>query len=263
MRFFYFLLSGFIFSTQLSAQRIISLLPSYTEIIYELGAGDKLVGVTNFCNYPDDAKGKEKVGDYLNPDLEKIYLLKPDIIFVGEWKNDFIKKMRKLNSRIVVLKQEKDINDIYLTIKTIGKYIKREEQSKELISKIKKSIPANINKKYLKVYIEVDKGGWSAGSESFISDVVSKAGGINIFSDIKTPYFKAEWEEVLKRNPDYILLLNTKIDEFKKRPMAAEMKAVKNSNIYLFNEQERDIISRPSPRVVGIIKKLSELFSND
>jgi iron complex transport system substrate-binding protein len=250
------------FSSELfSYERIISLLPSYTEIIFRLGCGDKLIGVTNYCNYPLEAKRIERVGDYLNPDVEKIYSLKPDIIFIGGWKNSLIKDINKLHCNTVVIPDEQSISDIYRSIRIIGKYLGRDDDAKKLIGEMKKDIAGIKEKSYKKVYVEVDDGGWSSGEKSFVSDVISKAGGINIFNDIKVSYFKSEWEEVVKRNPDVVILLNTPKKKFLKRPMSDNISAVKNDRIYVLQNDERDILSRPSPRITGLVKKLNKIFN--
>jgi iron complex transport system substrate-binding protein len=246
----------------LYCERIVSLLPSYTEILFELGAGNDVVGVTNFCNYPPEAVKKAKVGDYLNPDIEMIYKLKPDIIFMGNWNNKIIEKFKKKNIKIVVLNSEKNIKDIYDTIKTIAKYIKKENEAEKLIKKMKDEISSfNIKKKYRKVYIELDKDYWTCGNQSFISDVISQSGGINIFNDLNKDYFKTNWEEIIKRNPDIVILLSESIDNFLKRPASKQINAVKNGKVYFFTDQDRDLISRPTPRVVKIIEKLSKIIN--
>lgn len=249
-----------IFCINSYSQRVISLLPSYTEIIYDIGAEKNLVGVTNFCSFPPDVEKKEKVGDYLNPNIEKIYILKPDIIFAGEWKNDFIKKIKNLNAKIIIIKQEESIDDIYRTVRTISKYLNKEKEGEKIISDMKTKISSFKNKSYVKVYAEIDKDGWTVGKDSFISDVISKSGGINIFNDIKTPYFKSHWEDVIKRNPDIIILFNTSYEEFKKRPLLDKITAFKNNKIYILSSEEKDILSRPSPRIVSAIEKFSEKF---
>lgn len=251
----------FIFlSNDLCSQKIISLMPSYTEILFALKADDKLVGVTNFCNYPEEAKKKEKVGDYLNPDIEKIYKLKPDIIFSGKWNNKIIDKFKNKNIKIILIENEKTIDDIYKTIKIIGKYTNKEEESIDLISSMNKKIK-KIKKSYKKIYIEIDNDNWTCGSESFISDVISKAGGINIFNDIKKDYFKTDWEEIVKRNPEVIILINNKKENIISQNLSSKIDAVKNQKIYELDEIKRDIISRPSPRIVDIIEYLNRLFN--
>ena len=263
MRILFIFLFIFFIKNSIFAERIISLLPSYTEIIFELGAEKDIVGVTNFCNYPEQAKLKPKVGDYLNPDIEMIYKLKPDIIFMGNWNNKILNKFKDKNIKIVVLNSERNLRDIYDTIKTIGKYIKRKDEAEKLIKKMKKEIESfNIKKRYKKIYIEIDKDYWTCGSQSFISDIISVSGGINIFNDLNKDYFKTSWEEVIRRNPDIVILLNESVANFLNRPLAKNLKAVKNGRVYLLSNEERDIISRPVPRITIIIKKFSKILND-
>ncbi|MCX7641564.1 MAG: helical backbone metal receptor [Elusimicrobiales bacterium] len=249
------------------SQKIISLMPSYTEIIIELGGGDKLVGVTRFCRLPDNYKEIKIVGDYLNPNIELIYSLKPDIIFIGEWKNNIIEKFAKDKKiKIVIIPTEKSIEDIYSTIKIISKNINRENEAFELIKKMKAELKKyNIfNKKFKKVYVEIDRDFWTCGSESFISDVISKAGGINVFNDIKKSYFKTTWEEVVKRNPDVVLIMSGEsVDSFLSRHMSDKLNAFKTKKILSIDEKDRDMLSRPSPSVILMVKKLHNYISNE
>lgn len=262
----FFQLITLISFSNLFAQRVVSVLPSYTEIIFELGAGDNLVGVTNFCNKPKEAEKISKVGDYLNPDIEAIYRLRPDIIFIGEWKNNIIEKFSKNKRvRIVVIPQEKSVEDIYTTIKIIAKYLGKEKKASEIIKKMKDEISKAVKvKKFKKVYVEVDRDMWTCGSSSFISDIISKAGGVNIFNDINKSYFKTSWEEVIKRNPDVIILMSgDSKEDFLKRQMSDRISAVKSSKVFVLSKEDRDIISRPTPSIVSIIKRLSNYISDE
>lgn len=253
------------FQSDLFSQRVISLLPSYTEIIFELGSQDKLVGVTNFCKIPDNYR-IERVGDYINPDIELIYKLKPEIIFIGEWKNNLVERFAKNRSvKVVVIPSEKSIDDIYKTINIIAKHLTKESKAKEIVNNMKKEINNySLKKSYKKVYVEIDRDMWTCGSQSYISDVISKAGGINIFNDVNKSYFKTNWEEIINRNPDVVIILSgEKKENFINRKMIEKITAFRNSKIYEFSQQDRDLIVRPTPSVVFIIKKLNEYFSDE
>lgn len=261
----FFLLLLF-FISHLNSQRVISLLPSYTEIIFDLGGGDNLVGVTNFCNKPERAKDIAKVGDYLNPDIEAIYRLKPDIIFIGEWKNDIIKRFaKKKNIKIVYIPQEKTVEDIYRTINIIAKHLNKEKEAKRIIERMRTDIKKAVkSRSFKKVYVEIDRNLWTCGKDSFISDIIAKSGGINIFNDVAKSYFQASWEEVIKRDPDVVLLMSGEpVEFFIKRQMADKISAVKNSKVFLLSENERDLLSRPTPSIVSVIEKLAWYLSDE
>ncbi|MCG2724933.1 MAG: helical backbone metal receptor [Elusimicrobia bacterium] len=241
--------------------RIISLMPSYTEIVFALGAGQQLVGVSNFCNYPETALEKEKIGDYLRPNFEKIYALKPDIILAPQWKNSILlKNLNSLKLNITQFENESEIDDIFRTIAIIADKINKKSEGKDLIKKLKKRLKNTAEKKVSdkrkpKVYIEVDAKYWTAGAGSFLSDVIEKAGGKNIFYDIKKAYFQTSWEAVIERNPDIIISLWAGDKEYIKKPLAQKINAVSNSRIV--TNIDRDKISRPALRVFDIIEELS------
>lgn len=248
-----------------ASKRVISLLPSYTEIIFELGAEKSIVGVTNYCNWPYRAKDITKVGDYLNPNIEMIYKLNPDIVFIGDWKNDKIKDFAtKKNIKLVIIPSEEKVEDIFRTIMIIGENLGVEDEAKKLIKKLEKrlnEIKKYSDKNFKKVYVELDKDMWTCGSKSFISDVILKLGGKNIFYDIKKSYFKTNWEEVVKRNPDVIFVLSgSSASEISSRQMALRISAVRNSKVIVFNNDERDIFLRPSPRIFDLMEKLKSLI---
>ena len=238
------------------AKRIVSLLPSYTEIIFELGAGPELAGVSTFCDWPPGAREIEKVGDYLRPNLEKIYSLKPDIVFAGDWKGSSVAQdLRNAGIKVVELPEERRVEDIYRTIELIAAELDRRKEAAAAIKKIKadlKSGPAGGARP--DVYLEVDEGGWTAGNASFLSDAIEKAGGKNIFSGENKGYFQASWETVVKKDPSAVILLSGTASDFARRPLAPGLTAVKNGRV--FTGLDRDAFSRPGPRLAGEIKKL-------
>ncbi|MBU2530679.1 MAG: ABC transporter substrate-binding protein [Elusimicrobia bacterium] len=273
MRFFSLILSVFFLSASFSSaeitakKRIISLMPSYTEIIYALGAQDQLVGVSNFCNYPKAALEKEKTGDYLRPNFEKIYFLKPDIVFAPQWKNSILlKNLRALNLNVTQFEDESEVEDIFKTIRIIADKTNKKAEGKALINKLKKRLKeiskkTALNKRKTKVYIEVDAKYWTAGDNSFLSDVIEKAGGENIFSNIKRSYFQTSWEVVIERNPDIIISLWGTADDYMQKPLAKKINAVSNSQI--ISAIDRDKIARPALRVFDIIEELSVKLHED
>lgn len=255
-------LSLFFISINLHALRVISLMPSYTEIIFYLKAEKDLVGVNSFSNWPAEVSRITKVGDYYKPDIEKIYALKPDIIFTGNWETlNFGEKIGK-KIKIVYIPNEKKIDDIEKTIEIIAQNLNRKKEGKILIEKFRKEISSlkSDNKKSEKVFIELDSGFWTCGKNSFINDVIEISGGKNIFSDVEKDYFKVSWESVLNKNPDIIISLNTPAEYFYKLALSDKISAIKNRKVYKLTEEERDIISRPSPRITLIIKKLKTIF---
>lgn len=243
------------------ARRVVSLMPSYTEIVFELGAGGELAGVSNFCDWPPEAAKIEKVGDYLRPNIEKVYALKPDVVFTGAWAGASVaKQLASLGVKVVALPEEKTVEGAYSTIRLIAAELGRKAAGEALVGKLVKrlkALPAGPDRP-LKVYIEADAGGWTTGSESFLSDAVTHAGGKNVFGGERRGYFQASWEEVLLLDPEAVLLLEGTAKEFLARPLAGELAAVKAGRI--ITTVDRDAFTRPGPRLFGEIYRLRKLL---
>jgi iron complex transport system substrate-binding protein len=243
------------------AVRAVSLMPSYTEIVFALGAGKDLAGVSNFCNYPPEAAGIEKAGDYLRPNVEKVYSLKPDVVFTGAWAGkSVVKQLSALGVKVAALPEEKKVQDVFSTIRLIAAALGRKAEGEALAAKLSKELAAMpaAPARPLKVYIEADAGGWTTGSESFLSDAVTRAGGRNVFGGERRGYFQATWEEVLLMDPEAVILLGGTEKEFLARPMAKGMAAVKSGRV--ITTLDRDAFTRPGPRLPAEINKLRRLL---
>jgi iron complex transport system substrate-binding protein len=200
----------------------------------------------------------EKTGDYLRPNVEKIYSLKPDVVFAGAWAaENSTKQLSGLDVKVVQLAEEKKVADIFSTIRLVAAELGRKAEGEKLIKKLstRPSAPPAVRKK---IYIEADSGGWTTGGESFLSDSVSLSGGANIFGGEKKGYFQASWEEVLLLDPEAVILLSGTKEEFLSRPMAEDLAAAKSGLI--ITSLDRDAFSRPGPRIFGEIKKLRGLL---
>ena len=254
--------------------RIISLAPSTTEILFSLGLDDEIVGVTTFCNYPAQAVNKEKVGTFSQPDFEKILSLKPDIIFAtGLEQASSVERLKQLRLKVYV-SDPSNMNELFASIEEIGKLIDKTEEAKNLIDKMNAKIEQIRTKARLiaqdkkqKVFIEI----WhdplmSAGKGSFVDELISLAGGINIAYDVPRAYSYFSAEQVIKHNPDTIILgymdKKESIDRVRSRLGWGEIKAVKNNRIY--NDINPDLFLRPGPRLVDGLKEIyNRLYLNE
>jgi iron complex transport system substrate-binding protein len=254
--------------------RYISLAPSTTEILFALGLDDEIVGVSSFCNYPPRAKNKEKVGDFSSPNIEKILSLKPDHIFcTGLEQNPTIESLKRYGLPVYVADPQ-NILELLASIKEIGRLTKKGVQAQALTAAILAEIDTisqqtqNIPEaQRLKVFIEI----WfdpltTAGSHSFIDELITLAGGVNIAKDTLRPYSIFSAEEVIKRNPDCIFLAymteEKPVEMVKKRFGWQQINAVKNNRIY--NDIDPDIVLRPGPRITQGLRMLFEkLYKNN
>ena len=191
-------------------KRIISLSPNITEILYSLNAGDRIAGVTDFC----DKKGKdaESVGGVLNPNIEKIISLKPDLIISLPAEN-LKARIEKLNLEMLIVKNEM-LDDIFDSINKIGKKLQKEPEADKITGDIKRFISScrertsNIKRKKVLFIVSKDineiKNLYAAGRNTFLSEIIEICGGENIIVEENIRYPKISVEEIIKKDPDII-----------------------------------------------------------
>jgi len=249
-------------------ERIISLSPANTEILFALGLGEKVVGITNVCNYPPQAQEKEKIGDYDNPNLEKIIELKPDLIMVSYGSPmKIINQLEELNYTVVGL-NPKNIDDIIFSIIMVGKVTGKNEEAARLTGEMKKRIETVLsrtstlteNNKPRVLYVVWYKPLWTAGSGTFIDELIRKAGGTNIAGDI-TGWPKMNLETVIERNPQVIIVGEGHpgglVETVKGEGLLWITDAFKYNKIYTI---DADIVSRTGPRIVDALEKMAKII---
>ncbi|MBU2541160.1 MAG: cobalamin-binding protein [Candidatus Omnitrophica bacterium] len=248
--------------------RIISISPAATEIIYAIGAGDSLVAVSSYCNWPPEAKAKTKIGSFSWPKIEKIIYLQPDIVITaGLEQAPVVQQLKALNIRTIVC-SAKTIEGLFGAIEEIALAVDRIEEGQKLIkvmsariNQIKsrfEDIPVN---KRPKVLLELwDEPLIVAGTDSLIGQVIELAGGKNIAYDAMHAYSRFSYELVLKRNPDYIIAVYMKRGQDKERIKNrfgySNIKAVKNDHIIC--DINPDIILRAGPRITEAIDEINK-----
>ena len=208
MRVFFVILGIlFTFLPAYSYDRVVSLSPAITEIIYYVGAGDKLIGVTVFCDHPEDVRKKIKVGGIVNPDLEKIYSLHPDLVIASNLTPEkVLKKLKSLGIKVRVLRFV-SLEDVKNAIKVIGDLLSGngEEKKKEFEIALKheaKKLSLCLDKKKLLVIISYQPL-YVAGSKSFIGEAFSLSGA-NVIPDVSFGVVSNEF--VVINKPDLVIL---------------------------------------------------------
>lgn len=252
-------------------QRIVSLTPSNTEILFALGLGERVVGVTTYCDYPQEVEQKKRIGD-LQGNVEEIVALKPDLVIAKAILNeDVVSKLRKLDVPVLCVDPE-SIDGVYRSIELISKVTGTSSTGDKIISEMKDKIAAvqqkvaKINKEErLKVFIEVGSDPlYTAGDETYVDELVYLAGGINIAKDIKG-YQMYSLETVVKSNPDVILAADSYyIDvkkEIKKRAGWDAVKAVQKGN--LITDIDTNLVNRAGPRSAEAVEIIAQALYPD
>ena len=239
--------------------RAVSLAPNLTEIIFAVGGGEKLVGVTTFCNYPQEAEKIQKVGDTLKPNIENIIALKPDIVFVSTASQleAFTAALEGQNIKVFVTNPN-SLDDIYRSIEKIGEVFGKKEKAGEIVENLQKRVSdvseKTKNAEKTKAFVQIDKSLYTIGRESFLTDLIERAGGESVTKDVPTAYPKISREKALALNPAAIILSDSP-DNNEPNDVFANSKAVRNKRIYRINA---DILSRPAPRIVNALEQISK-----
>ena len=244
-----------------SPKRIVSLAPAITEILFAIGAGDKVVGVTNYCNYPDKAKELIKVGDFALTDFEKIIALTPDLVIATRDGNprEVVEKIQSFGIRTLVI-NSRSFDEAVDSILTIGKAVNIEERAKKLSEDMRHQWD-EIGEKYITkprpaVLLLVGVNPLVAAGEGSLGDnLICQAGGRNVFADSGTTYVQTSYEAIISLGPAIILqsAMGSETNEQARERWEqwTAIPAVKNQCIHVLNP---DLINRPGPRSVEALK---------
>jgi cobalamin transport system substrate-binding protein len=252
-------------------QRIISLAPNITEILFALGLGDRVVGVTRFCNYPPQAAQKENVGGMVDPNLERIQALQPDLIiaFRGNPMN-LLTKLRNLHFPVFVLDTGASLESLFVTIEKLGRLTREEQRAEGLLSALKtkeldvEKALSPVNQKP-RVFLWLrGQGLWTCGRESYLNDLVLRAKGINIAGEISRKWLQLSREQLIHENPDVIIIMVKDSAQFSraKDGLLADsrvqtVKAIAREDIHFLNE---DIASRFGPRLLDALLEIARIL---
>ncbi len=256
-------------------QRIISMAPSLTEIVYALNADEMLVGVSSYCRYPQAAALKEKTGGLYDPNYEVITALKPDLVLLFDDNPDTIRNIHQLGFKTLAVEHE-TIDDILNSIRDIGKALGAEEESRALTGRLLQEIQAisarvdRADKPRVMVSIGRAVGTgelgqvYIAGNRNFYDDILDLAGGQNAYEGT-IPYPSIAAEGILAINPDIIIDIipsqgGDMLDETILKQdwqEVREVNAVKHDRIYMVTQEYASI---PGPRFIRLLKDIVEMI---
>jgi iron complex transport system substrate-binding protein len=246
-------------------QRIVSVAPNVTEILFALGLEERLVGVSTYCQYPPEVLKIEKIGGYINPSLEKIVALRPDLV-IGIAEGDlktFVDKLAGLKVPVYIT-NPRDALEVLTSIQKIGEVTFSPETARriarsmeERVRKVQDMVQGRARPRVLHI---LDFNPLiSAGKGTFVDDLIRLAGGRNVAEEATGKYPRFSMEEVLVQDPEVILLASMKSQD----PMVKQRKwwerwktisAVKQGRIYVLDS---DLIHRPSPRMADGLEQVA------
>ena len=233
-------------------RRIIAMLPSHTETLFALGAGDKLVGIDQYSNFPVTATDKiAKVGNGFQPNLEAIIALKPDLVLADESTSSKLVEKLEGAGLTVYGGTAQTYNQVFQKIGTLGKLVNRENQAIVLITQMRAQLNALeksvVGLPKVSTYFELDPTPYTVGPNSFIGALITKAGGKNIIPGGLGDFPQISPELVVSGNPSVIF--GASLEDVRKRPNWAGIAAVKSARVYSMTPEENDALSRPGPRL--------------
>ena len=253
------------------AQRIVSMAPSNTEILFAIGAGSQVIGRDDFSDYPNAVQSLPKVGGNDKYNNEQIVTLQPDLVLAAEINTaDQVKALESLGLTVYYLKNPTTLEEMYGNLETVAKLTGHEADAAALIASLKARVAAVDNKIAIvtsrpSVFYEIDATDpakpYTAGPGTFIDLLIKRAGGTNIAGTLKDQYPQLSLEQVVALNPTFILLgdaaYGTTPDVVKARPGWGSLSAVKNGNVIAVDD---NLFSRPGPRLVDGLELLAKIL---
>lgn len=219
-------------------ERVVSCAPNITELIYKLGAQDKIVGRTDYCDYPEEVASVESIGTLTEPDIEKIVSLQPDVVFTStHFTDENQKKLEDLGVKVVHLYDQNKMDGVYDIITVMGNILNRQAVAEAVMKEMKDSInnitEAVKDKEPVSVYYVVgygDDGDYTAGGDTFINELITTAGGDNIAKDVNGWSYSIE--SLIEKDPECIFVGNGMKEGFMKADKYKELTAVKEDKVY-------------------------------
>lgn len=259
---------------RVNAQGVVSLAPHLTETVCALGQGSRLIGVSSYCDYPPEIASLPKLGGYLDPDLEKIAMLTPELILLPG-RHQKVAEFAKIHGIPVVHIHMDALETIDSGVAAIGEHLRCEAEAAALrasiqaeLAAVRAAVHGRLRPGVLivtgRAHHHLDNL-FTVGGTSFVSEVVDLGGGDNIFKDESSSYFEASKESVVLRGPDVILEFHAgeKLDEAEKAEFVADwnrlpsLPAVREGRIYVVTDS---YALRPGPRVGLIARRLAALL---
>jgi iron complex transport system substrate-binding protein len=250
-------------SVPVPVNRVISLAPNLTEIIFAIGAGDRLVGRTSYCDYPPEAKAVAEIGDTINPSLESVIALRPQVVLISTASQleVFSQQLRDQNIAVFVT-DPRDLEGVFRTIEQIGRIVGHQQQAVQLIQKLRdrtRAVEEAVKgKQPVRVFYQLSAEPlYTIGRDAFETDLIRRAGATSVTADVPGAWPRYSNESALAAKPEAIVLPTggsmgaanaNVIDALRKSP------AVLTGHVYKING---DFLVRPGPRAVDGLEAMA------
>ena len=241
--------------------RIVSIVPSVSELLFAVGAGDQVVGVTTYCDYPEEVRTREKVGNIVIS-FEKVLALEPDVVMSSKsLARNSTEELKRRGFRVITVDPE-SFEEIAEQLRRLGQLTghreRGEAEAAKLMQRVRKVEERVKGRERPTVYFESVLDPISTvGPDSYAGDAIRRAGGRNIMHDLGRPWARVSWEVVLARDPDVILIAHDRRDEVERRPGWSELKAVPAGRVH---SVPRDIFVRATPRLADALELAAKLL---
>lgn len=265
---------GHAFVSTAAPQRIVSLAPNVTEILFALGLGDRVVGVTRFCDFPEEALRKPKVGGLIDPSPEMIQSLRPDLVvaFRGNPLRT-IERLRTIGLPVFVLDIGRDIDSIFPLLAKIGRITLTETEAGRLAAGLESRLRAVRERlegtgEAPRVFLALQGNGlWTCGRASYINDLIAKCGGRNVAAAIDRDWIHYSLEQLVRDDPEVVIILARRASDFEssRARFLADRRlrgiaAIRTGRIYFLDE---NITSRFGPRLVTALEETARRIHPD
>ncbi len=243
--------AGVVVNFERAPQRIVSLLPSLAEMVCELGQCPRLVGVDRYSTYPVSLKKLPQVGGGLDPNIEMIVALRPDVVLMAT-SSRAGERLRALGIRVVAL-EPKTHADVQRVMLKIGQLLEVPDAQRiwraidAAVMAAAQSLPPGV--RGTRVYFEVNPGPYAADEASFIGETLTRLGVKNIVPASLGPFPKLNPEYIVRANPDLIMVGQRSVDGMMQRPGWHSLRAMRGQNLCVFPAEESDTLVRPGPRM--------------
>ena len=265
------LIAATVLHGQSRPERIISIIPSTTEMLFAMGAGSRVIGVSNFDRYPPEAATRAKVGGLIDPDVERMISLKPDLVVVYGTQTDLRTQLERAKIPMF-LYQHAGLGDITTTIRDLGARVGSAKEANALadrieaeIGDVKRRVAGRPRPRTLLVFgrdSETLRGIYASGAVGFLHDMLEAAGGTNVFADVNRQSIQTTSELAVARAPDVILEIGVDTASAGGRNLRAwdslpSIPAVRNKRIY---ELRGDGMMNPGPRISASVRRVAEVL---